>query len=51
MLKIKQRNFGFFFQHVKQILISELFAHVMAEYESIRRHLSKNTFDFAYILI
>ena len=49
--KIKQHNFGFFFQQVKKIFISELFAHVMIELESTHRHLSKTTFDFAYILI
>ena len=49
--KIKQHNFGFFFQHVKKISISELFAHVMIELKSTHRHLSKTTFDFAYILI
>ena len=47
--KIKQHNFEFFFQHVKNI--SELFVHVMVELESTHRHLSKTFFDFAYILI
>ena len=49
--KNQATQFWTFFQHVRKIFISELFVHVMVEKESTHRHLSKITFDFAYILV